>query len=188
MSINTELANLHSFADFRRLIENANPGITFWGWRHVSISFHGHLEKIPIKFLIERVRNLSIEQNFDYTPGERAQGEAVVTKISALYKAGDEVVKRAFFLTRIFCSIREFFKEIKERAVGLITIRERWEVWNIKMFSYYTSSQFQEAYGMSYEQALAQGLNIDVSPGARGPVLYRIVREFEPLIGSAGLL
>lgn len=183
MDIQTKLANIHSLAEFRTLIDSAQPGVTFWGWRHIRILHQGSVESIPIDFLVNKVNRLVEEARFEYTPEERANGAATAAKISELYQASDTVLKHACVLTRIFCSIREWYNEW-----GNITnLRINWNYFYCHAFEYYTPQQFQDAYHLTLEEAKQRGLNIK---HRWDPVRYKIVPsdEIELYMGSAGPL
>lgn len=144
LRIKKALANCNSIEELYRISEKANTKVAWWGKRYIYVE--GYKGKLHIEALNIRVVEL-VKKNFEFTEPEREMGKKIAAKITYLYKANDELVKKSNCLTKLLCKILNFFSSLKDCGYGpRFHWGEYYEDGDCIIFDYYTQKQFQNVF------------------------------------------
>ncbi len=139
------------FSELLQLVQKADPSISFFGNRYVSIAENG--ETIDLDILVSRMQSL-LSKNREFTEYERNDIKLISKKLNSFYKITDEQMESSNIITRIIYLFREsiFGKIIGGLfCIGFIPSRARWPWQNCRkigmlpncdMYKFYTPTQF----------------------------------------------
>lgn len=153
--LNTALNNTSSFTDLYTITKDIKEGVSFFGFRYVSVQ--GYRGRVHIDKLSLAIQSV-IKKNCDYDEINRAKLKEISFKITDLYKSNDKTLKQKNIITRLFCEIRDSCRCIKEQGVGP---RFQWEMGSEnKLYKLYTANQYLSSFGVdpTKEKNLVPGL------------------------------
>ncbi|CCB84999.1 putative uncharacterized protein [Parachlamydia acanthamoebae UV-7] len=153
--LNTALNNTSSFTDLYTITKDIKEGVSFFGFRYVSVQ--GYRGRVHIDKLSLAIQSV-IKKNCNYDEINRAQLKEISFKITNLYKSNDKTLKQKNIITRLFCEIRDSCRSIKEQGVGP---RFQWEKGiRGRLYDFYTANQYLSSFGVdpTKEKNLVPGL------------------------------
>ena len=160
-SLETTLNTAATFEALNNIVQRAEAGLSFWGWRHISVP--GYNDLLSIDILISCICRV-IGQNPDFSEDDRESGKILANKIDQIYDMSDLLVSQSRCLTRLFVAVREWF--VEQRASWrnwpynniAMTPRWRWrdceaegllETSIRQLFACYTEQQYRNKFGHS---------------------------------------
>lgn len=159
MNIKMAVSRACSFSELMTIAEHAEARFSFWGTRYVCST--GYEGTLSIDAFAARTLELVKQFNYEFSLTEHASGRRLAKKIDVLYDKNDEQVSQAACFSRILHVLRVlpcaifYYLIYGDRGIGW---QWRGQHHSNTIFEYYTRAQFQDAFGMSPEEATRRRL------------------------------
>lgn len=137
-----------SFSELDRMTQTIKPGISFWGWRYVTLEFQHKKFKVSIGLIYDQLdRILRFDPNFSRE--ERVHLRNLENRIKIVYKHMTKLYEKSRCITQLFCRVRGWF--YRQMSAKPYPVNEM-ENGTASEF-YYSDAQFKAEYGISIENA-----------------------------------
>ena len=138
----------------------ATVKLSFFGTRTIQVP--GYEGSAPIDALAAKVIQLVRLNGFEYTPQQRASGEAIASQINRIYTQSDRQVDASNCFTKLICLVRGVFCGFMQLFwPSRTSLYVRW-CWSNndhyeprgyrEVFRYYTPRQYEETFGRAPER------------------------------------
>jgi hypothetical protein len=169
MNLQAVVSNASSFSELLPIAERAEPHLSFWGSRYITVA--GYEGSIDIDDLASHTLQLLSQFRFEFSLAEHEAGKRLAARIDTIYYEHHRQVDESHCFTRILLALRTWpcaiFNYLAYGDRGML-MKWRGQEQSNDLFNYYTRAQFQEAFGMSPEEAERRDYIWDCRPGWEG--------------------